>query len=201
MAAFAETLQQTLFHPVAFFRGTAPDRGAGAALLYAVVVGTLSLGVAFLWQRALGSHYLVESSRGFPEFPGNRLALAAVLVIIPAAVAFTCILGAAVQHVTLAVLGGARATYGATLKAVCYSSSALAFNVFPLCGTPVGAVWQVVIQVIGLRELHRTTTARAFWAWFLPIVVAGCLAGAFFIAMMVGLLKILLEFGEGKIAA
>ena len=75
-------------------------------------------------------------------------------------------------HVSLAVLGGARGTYATTLKAVCYSSSATAFNVFPVCGAAIGAVWQVVVQVIGLRELHRTSTTRAFWAWFLPFVVA-----------------------------
>ena len=81
-------------------------------------------------------------------------------------------------HVSLAVLGGARGSYTTTLKAVCYSSSATAFNVFPVCGAAIGAVWQVVVQVIGMRELHRTSTARAFWAWFLPFVVAVCLAGA-----------------------
>ena len=96
------------------------------------------------------------------------------------------------------MLGGARGTYGTTLKAVCYSSSALAFNVFPICGTAVGAVWQVVVQVIGMRELHRTSTARAFWAWFLPLVIATCLAGAIVVATMLGLLKVMLEFSGGK---
>lgn len=101
-------------------------------------------------------------------------------------------------HLSLAVLGGARGTYVTTLKAVCYSSSATAFNAFPICGAAIGAVWQIVIQVIGLRELHRTTTTRAFWAWFLPFVVAICLAGAAVAATLFGLAKFWQQFGGGR---
>jgi hypothetical protein len=198
VAAFAETLQQALFHPVSFFRATAPDRGAGAALLYAVLVGTLSIAAAFIWQRALGERIPFEHGGRYLRFFDNRAALAGVTVFLPVGVALGNIVWAAVLHVSLAVLGGARGTYTTTLKAVCYSSSATAFNVFPVCGAAVGAVWQVVVQVIGLRELHRTTTARAFWAWFLPFVVAICLAGALVAAAMLGLLKFWQEFGVGK---
>jgi len=198
VAAFAETLQRTLFHPIAFFRGTAPDCGTGAALLYAVIVGTLSIAVAILWQRALGDWVAPEYGGRFLPFFENRLALAGVSVFLPIGVAIGNLLWAAVLHVSLVVLGGARGTYATTLKAVCYSSSATAFNVFPVCGAVLGAVWQMVVQVIGLRELHRTSTARAFWAWFLPFLVAMCLAGAVLFAAMFGLLKFWQEFGGGR---
>jgi hypothetical protein len=197
-AAFAETLQQALFHPTAFFRGTAPDRGAGAALLYAVIVGTLSIAAAVLWQRALGERLSWEVGGRYRELFGHRSALAGLSVFLPIGVALGNLVWAAVLHVSLAVLGGARGTYTTTLKAVCYSSSASAFNVFPVCGAAIGAVWQVVVQVIGLRELHRTSTARAFWAWFLPFVVAMCLAGALVAAAMFGLASFWQHFGGGK---
>jgi len=197
-AAFAETLQQTLFHPVAFYRGTAPDRGAGAALLYAVLVGTLSIAVAFLWQHALGEHIAGEFGGGYFDFFGRRPALAWLSVFLPIGVALGIVIWAAVLHVSLAVLGGARGSYTTTLKAVCYSSSATAFNVFPICGAAIGAVWQIVVQVIGLRELHRTSAARAFWAWFLPFVIAVCLAAALVVAAMFGLLKFWQEFSGGR---
>lgn len=197
VAAFAETLQRSLFHPAAFFRGTAPDRGAGAALLYAVIVGTLSLAVALLWQRAIGDRILFEETGRFLHFFEERAVLAGISVFLPVGVAIGAIVWAAVLHVSLAVLGGARGGYTTTLKAVCYSSSATAFNVFPVCGAAVGAVWQIVAQVIGLRELHRTSTIRAFWAWFLPFVAAVCLAGAAALAAMVGLFRLWQEFGAG----
>jgi hypothetical protein len=198
VAAFAETLQQSLFHPVAFYRGTAPDRGAGAAMLYAVLVGTLSIAVAFLWQRALGERIAGEFGGRYFDYFGRMPVLAGLSVFLPIGVALGTIIWAAVLHVSLAVLGGARGSYTTTLKAVCYSSSATAFNVFPVCGAAIGAVWQVVVQVIGMRELHRTSTARAFWAWFLPFVVATCLAAALVVAAMFGLLKFWQEFSGGR---
>jgi hypothetical protein len=197
VAAFAETLQQSLFHPVAFFRGTAPERGAGAALLYAVLVGTLSIAVAFLWQRALGDRLPLEYGGRLSHLLDTSAAMAGVSVFLPIGIAIGNLAWAAVLHVSLAVLGGARGSYATTLKAVCYSSSATAFNVFPVCGAAVGALWQMVVQVIGLRELHRTSTARAFWAWFLPFVVAVCLAGALVAAAVFGLVKVWQGLGGG----
>lgn len=200
VAAFAETLQQSLFRPVEFFRGTSPEGGAGAALLYAVLVGTISVAVALLWQRALVDRFPVAFDGRFMGLFDNRAALAGVSVFLPIGVALGNLLWAGVLHVSLAVLGGARGTYTTTLKSVCYSSSATAFNVFPVCGAAIGGIWQVVVQVIGLRELHRTSTTRAFWAWFLPFVVAVCLAGAVFLAAMFGIMKLFMEFGDGKFA-
>jgi hypothetical protein len=195
IAAFAETLQESLFRPTAFFRGTTPAGGAGAALWYAVIVGTLSLAVAVLWQQALGGRLSVEPRGPFQRFFGSRIALAGLSVFLPFGVALGNIVWAAVLHVSLAVLGGARGTYGTTLKAVCYSSSATAFNVFPVCGAAVGAVWQMVVQVIGLRELHRTSSARAFWAWLLPFLAAACVGVAVAVATAVGLMRFWQEFG------
>jgi hypothetical protein len=163
-----------------------------------VIVGTLSLAVALAWQRALGDRVPFEHGGRFLRFFGDGAALAGVSVFLPVGVALGNLIWAGVLHVSLAVLGGARGTYGTTLKAVCYSSSATAFNVFPVCGAAVGAVWQVVVQVIGLRELHRTSTARAFWAWFLPFVVAACLAGLAVAAALVGLARFWQEYAAGK---
>ena len=198
IAAFAETLQESLFRPAAFFRGTAPAGGVGAALASAAVVGTLSIGVAMLWQRALGDRIAMQWGGGHLDLLDHRSALAGLSLLLPVGIALFSIVQAALLHVALAVLGGARGGYGATLKAVCYSWSALAFNVFPVCGAAVGAIWQAALQVIGMRELHRTSTARAFWAWSLPFVVAFCLAGVLVGAALLGLAKFWQQFVGGQ---
>ncbi|HEY5998442.1 MAG TPA: YIP1 family protein [bacterium] len=194
-AAFAETLQESLFRPSAFFRGTAPEGGTGAALWYAVIVGTLSLAVALLWRQALGGRIPMEHGGRFLRLLDDRATLTGLSVFLPFGIALGNVVWAAALHVSLAVVGGARGGYGTTLKAVCYSSSATAFNVFPVCGAALGAIWQVVVQVIGLRELHRTSTARAFWAWVLPFVVALCLGAAAALAAVFGLMRIWHQLG------
>jgi hypothetical protein len=201
VAAFAETLQQSLFHPTAFFRGTAPDGGARAALLYAVIVGTLSSLVAAIWVRAMGQHVRWELSGDLMPLLEDRVLGLGFLVMVPVEIALWCLLLAGLHHAALAVLGGARGTYQTTLKAVCYSLSAISFIVFPVCGLPLAIVWMVFTLIIGMRELHKTSTARAFWAWFLPLVIATCIVGGIVIAAMLGLMKVMLEFSGGKIEA
>lgn len=195
LAAFGETLQRSLFHPAEFFRGTAPDRGLGAALGYAVIVGTVGFAVGLLWQAALGRQFgwWEGGERFMPAMHPNLRAVG--ILFLPFGIAVGNAVWAAVLHVALLILGGARSGYGATLKAVCYSASGAAFNVFPVCGAAVGAVWQAVLVIVGMRELHRTTSARAFWAWFLPFLVALCLAALAGLAMVLGLAKVWHHFG------
>lgn len=177
-SALGETLQLSLFHPTAFFRRTtAPDR-VGAALLYAVLLGTVSALVALLWQRALGSPLgMIEGGdKVLPLVESPSLAV--TVLALPLGFAVWTVLLAGMLHVSLFFVGGARSGLSATFKAVAYSFSANAFFVFPVCGAPVGAVWFVVVNIVGLRELHRITTGRAVLAWVLPFILATCFAAA-----------------------
>jgi hypothetical protein len=41
----------------------------------------------------------------------------------------------------------------------------------PMCGGLITAVYQVVLDCIGLSRAHRTTTGKALMAIFLPLIV------------------------------
>jgi hypothetical protein len=56
----------------------------------------------------------------------------------------------------------------ATFRVVCYASSPEVFQIVPICGGLVGGVWGFAISVVGLREVHRTTTGKAAAAVLLP---------------------------------
>lgn len=195
--ALGETLQQSIFHPAAFFRRTSPAGKVGSALVYAVLVGTLSAAVALLWQRVMGYHLMGDGRERLLPLLNSR-AWSATLLALPLGIALWNVILSAILHVSLFVVGGARAGYGATLKAVAYSYSAMAFTVFPFCGAPIGVVWFVVVNMIGLRELHKISAGRAFWAWFLPFLIASCLAvvGAALLGAALG--KWWYQFGGGR---
>jgi hypothetical protein len=193
--ALGETLQLSLFHPTEFFRRTtAPDR-VGAALLYAILVGTVSALVALLWQRSLGSPLEMIEGGGKVLPLVERQSLAVTVLALPLGFAAWTILLTGILHVSLFFVGGARAGLSATLKAVAYSFSANAFLVFPVCGAPIGVVWFVVLNIVGLRELHRISTGRAVLAWVLPFLLATCFAavGAALLAALLG--KFWLQLG------
>ncbi len=188
--AFGDTLQKSLFTPTKFYRGISPVGGIGAAMLYAVIVGTLSAAVAMMWQYAAFSpaDIVTFSSWRIPPLAGY--VWAAGLMVVPLLVVAATIIRGLVLHLSLAVIGGGSGDFGATLKVVSYAASASAFNVFPFVGAPIAFLWRVALTVIGLREVHRITTVRAFVAWLLPAIVLGFFVVMLLLALAVALFKI-----------
>jgi hypothetical protein len=194
-AAFGETLQRSLFSPSAFFGGLPTVGRVGAAFIYAFIVGTLSAAVAMMWQKAMGGRIpLGGSEMVIPHLPGHLWY--AGLAALPLIIFLSTILRSAVLHVSLILLGGASESYAATLKTVCYASSANVFNVFPLLGTPLAWIWRVVLIVIGLREVHRISTGKALLAWLLPFLVVTSVAGAALFGLLLTLVKYFPALGD-----
>ncbi len=187
-SALAETIQGSLFRPTDFFRQMPREGSKWRALFFAVIVGTMAWIVAMLWKSAFGTPAMVEHAGRLPAMTG--VVLYFTLVFIPVLVVLSTIFQSAVLHVSLTFLNGARENYEATLKAVSYATSASLFLVLPFVGTPLAVVWRVVLLVIGLREVHRISTGRAFFAWLLPFVMLITLVVLSFVFASVVLLKL-----------
>jgi len=91
---------------------------------------------------------------------------------------------AGVVHLLLMMFRGARRGFEATLLVVAYSCGLHLFNAVPEIGPLVGLVWQVVVLVIGLAAIHRTSTGKSAAAVLVPGVLCCCcvclgLVGAF----------------------
>jgi hypothetical protein len=84
-----------------------------------------------------------------------------------------------ILHLCLLLVGGAREGYQATFRVVSYSAVTSIFNAVPFVGS-LASLWGLVLTVIGLREIHKTTTGRAVGALAIPlgIVLVIILIGA-----------------------
>lgn len=194
-AALGETLQSSLFSPSAFFAALPPSGKAGSALLYAIIVGTIGAAAALLWQRVAGNpNVWIYSDLEIPRMGGYLWYV--VLAAMPLFIVLSTLFRSAVLHFSLLILGGAKEGYTATLKTVCYASSANAFNAFPLCGSVIAWFWRVVLIVIGLREVHRISTGRAFVAWLLPFIILSCIAGVTAAAVIGALIQHFPKIGD-----
>jgi hypothetical protein len=179
LGAFGETIQSSLFRPGEFFRRMPPAGRKWSALLYAVVVGTLAWIVAMLWKGAVVVGPLLENS-SWQEPATTGVFWIVTFVLIPPLVVVGTLFQSAILHVSLTLLNGARENYEATLKAVSYAATASLFLVFPFVGTPLAFFWRIALLVIGMREVHRISTGRAFLALLLPFVIVGTLLAAAF---------------------
>jgi hypothetical protein len=57
------------------------------------------------------------------------------------------------------------------------------FQVVPFCGGLIGMVWSIVVQIIGLKEMHETGGGTATAAVLLPMVLCCCLCVGFFMLL------------------
>lgn len=142
-------------------------------VLFALALGWLGLIFTALWELTLGT-----AMRGMmpgadsSDFEGpKRLVYLAMIPLGPLYVAVGLLLGSAILHVALLLVGGARNGYVATLRVLCYAQAASIGLVLPLCGSMVAGLGYIVLEVIGLSVLHRITLGKAILAVLIPSVV------------------------------
>lgn len=173
--ALIETVRLVLLEPSKTFATMPPVGGLGAPLFFFVLCTTVG-GVASLgYQMALNA---VNPSAGTPEQQAlaNALASTAVLggtiMFLPFFFAAIAFVSAALTHLALMIVGGAKKSFEATFRVTCYAGgSTSVLNLLPVCGALAAWVWNIVVMVLGLSEVHGISKGRALAAVFLPTLV------------------------------
>src|SRR5262249_24208605 len=84
------------------------------------------------------------------------------------------LIGTAVVHVCLMMVGGARQGFETTLRVLAFAQGSTAWlNVIPCVGPLAIFVWVIVLEVLGIMRAHETTGGKASLAIFLPIITIG----------------------------
>jgi hypothetical protein len=100
-----------------------------------------------------------------------------LLIFAPLLIAIGVFINAAILHVCLMLVGGARQSFETTFRVVCFSGGSVSpLMIVPLCGAFIVGIWGIVLRCIGLARAHETDTGRAVLAVFLPLIVC-CGAG------------------------
>ena len=118
-----------------------------------------------------------------------------VLLLAPLFVLIGVFIWTAILHVVLWIVGGAKEGFEATLRAVSYSAgSTYVFQLIPFCGGLVGAIWSLVLQVIGVSKLHGISPGRAALAVLLPLALC-CVVSVILIATFAGVILAAMRSG------
>ena len=140
--------------------------------------------MSIYWQSLMSSLGLYRGGDAADAFfsVGTTIIMAALSPIwIPISILITTF----IIHIFLMLVGGAREGFLATFRVICYASAPELFQILPLCGGLVNIVWWIVITVIGLKEVHRTTLGRSLAAVLLPALV--CCGIILYTLMLAGL--------------
>jgi len=191
-SALVETTRQVLTGPTAFFRAMPVEGGIGSPILYGVIIGWVGAVAASFYQALF--HSIVGESlfealarlanpnavpsgsplSGWLEGWGGLVGQAVFGGVL---VAIGVILNAGVLHLALLLLGGARRGFEATVRVVSFSQAVSILFLVPFCGQLAGAIWVLVLYVIGLAEAHRIGHGKAIGAVLLPLVFFCCCCG------------------------
>lgn len=189
--SFKATLKLALFKPQEFYSGL-DQHGTGASYLgYAVLVAwpaTFIGQVAWLGLQAL---MMVTISGGQGEGVAAALMTfgfmaALYFVMTPIGILMQVFFGGLITHLCLKLVGGANLSLETSMRTIAYAQSAQIFNFVPLLGALVAWGWTLVLQIVGLKEMHETDYARAVAAVFLPMLVC-CLLMVPFVVLMIAL--------------
>lgn len=177
------TLKEALFAPTAFFRGLTFNRGIKDPLAFGLLIGAVGNMFGVFWPVMMLSGGLFPFGGAiFGQLTAGLIFLIMV-VAVPIGVTLTMFIYSAILHLLLLIVRGGKNRFEATFRVVAYSQAAQVWDLIPIAGSWIGGIWQLIIQVIGLREMHGISYLRVFMAILLPV-------GFLFLAIMAALLSL-----------
>lgn len=180
--AFIETIKRSLIEPQVFFEEVSAGTGWFSPLIFAVIVYTIVYMTAAAYQAGfqglamsagIGSEiknaFIPALALSIPVYVA--IALIMIVVAMPLLTAFMLFIQSAICHLCLIIVGGASRDFHATFRTACYSSGPQIIGVVPILGQLVAPIWQIVLLIIGLKVVHKTTYAKSVLAVFLPMLL------------------------------
>jgi hypothetical protein len=203
--ALLGTIKEFVADPSRAYAQTLERGDYAGPLIFAVLIGWVSTLFGLVWQLVFGSTMLAWlPGELYDEVQAMMvhtwIGFAAQLLILPFYVVFSLFVIAAIMHLSMLLVGGlskSRSGFEGTLRAGAFSSVANLANLIPLFGFLIAGIWSIVLGVIGLASLHRTTPLRAFFAVLLPLVLC-CVCMALGIAVAASLGSSLLTSLTGQ---
>jgi len=168
--ALTATWTGAVFRPRSFFAAMPQSVSFGPALLYYLVVGILGAGIRLFWAMLLPARDITYLDELFPgALRGSPLV---EFLTSPLTLLLSLYLAACVTHLLILALVPQQRGFGTTLRVYCFAYSPVLFGAVPYLGPVLAFGWMTGLSIIGVRERHATSGARAAAAVLVPLVVA-----------------------------
>lgn len=165
----------------------------GSPLLWLVIIGVFNGILQWIWSMAFTAPYLAFMPESVRDEIGPFLVAMTAgggllnLIYVPVVTLIGVSIAALILHVCLLLVGGlssSEAGFEGTFRASSYAYVAQIAQIVPVFGALVALVWNVVLVVIGVTSLHRTSTGKAVVAVLIPTLLC-CVC--FSMALTIGL--------------
>ncbi len=196
LGAMLATVRDVLFDAPATFGRMVREGGLAGPILFLLILGTVCGWIGMAWDVVLSgaTSGMGDFGQVPPEFrqymemaesPAVRVAQA---LILPAILLVIYFVMSGVLHLMLLLVGGAHQSFETTARVAAYTMGATAvFDLIPICGPFIGALWAVVVLIIGLTHAHETGAGRAVAAVLLPLALCCLCCVGVAVALGIGL--------------
>ena len=172
--AWLDTVSLLISKPSEAFTMMRPEGGMTDPLLFGVIGGCAGAIVSILFQGVMQAIPGFSGANDFYHAIGVSQWVFFIIyaVLSPLLVVLGLFVGGAILHLCLMLVGGANRSFETTFRVVCFAAGAAnLFSMIPICGGWIAAIYQIVLNCIGLSRAHPTTTGKALMAIFLPLIV------------------------------
>lgn len=165
---FIDTLKLVLTDPTKAFSDMKREGGLGPPLIYGVI-GTVSGAL----MSVIYNLFMSGVGLGFPGgFGGSPFGSTSSLIFVPLVMICALFLASGIYHLMLMLLNAAKFPYETTFRVVAYSvGSTGPLGIIPICGGVIGAIWGLVVTIIGLAQAQETTTGKSALSVLVPGVL------------------------------
>ncbi len=183
-----QTCKAVLFSPDTLFKELTYEGGKRDPLAFGLLTGSVGSMLGLFWQSLIPGGLLILGHSFLSQFAIGIIVLF-VLAMIPLMVTIGIFIYSGILHLLLVLVRGANNGFEATFRVVSYSQAAQIVGVIPFLGGWIGGVWQLIVQIIGLREIHETSYLRVILAFVIPLFVGILLAIAVIVPLVIFLFR------------
>jgi hypothetical protein len=183
---FVETLQMVLGRPAEAFTVMKTEGGFGEPLIYALIGGCAGALVSFLFSFGLQSFGAFGGRQnGMNALAGLGITSVGFIILLPVLLVIGLFLGAAIVHLCLMLVGGAKKPFETTFRVLAFAHGSTGpLQMIPICGGFIACVWALIVNCIGIARAHEIDTGKAVLAILLPLIV--CCGGGFLLVLFLG---------------
>jgi len=166
-----QTFRQVLFSPHRLFGAMSVKRGYGESLAFGLLFGSLGMMLGFFWQLLIIPDRFIQLGKFLFGYFTLSMVYFGLIILTPFLVVLQLLVIALILHWCLVMFGGGKSGFEGTFRVISYSQAIQVLSLIPLIGGFIGFFWQLIVQIIGLREVHKTSYPRVIMAYLLPPVL------------------------------
>jgi hypothetical protein len=167
---------ESLTSPVSFFQRMEPEAPLARAVLYFLFMAVGAALFSLLWGLAGSAPELPPQAADVIDLDPRGIQLFGFFLS-PFANLILLGLAAVSVHLFVRLLTNSSHPLLATTRVICYASGPALFTIVPWVGEIAGWIGSAILLVIGIREVHGTTTGRATLTVLFPVLLAVLLTG------------------------